>query len=161
MMRTLRWSLPLALLVLASMSVADFSRPTEDVWLGGPPSEADLDAMVEDGLGLVIDLRTSGEGIEATEAAARDRGLRYLNFAVGREMADEDLVAEAGAALEAALADGERVLLHCASGNRAGEIWARHRVQHGISAERALAESKAAGTRGERLEQLQDILAAD
>ncbi len=161
MMRTFRLALPLALLVLASMSFADFSRPTENVWLGGPPSEADLDAMVEEGLGLVIDLRTSEEGIEETEQAARDRGLRYLNIAVGRELADEDLVAETGAALEQALADGERVLLHCASGNRAGEIWARHRVQQGISAERALAESRASGTRGERLEQLQEILAAE
>ncbi|TVS16489.1 MAG: hypothetical protein EA417_10155 [Gammaproteobacteria bacterium] len=146
----LAWALP--------VSAGEFSQPKDDVWLGGPPSEADLDAMAEAGVGLVIDLRTTPEGIEDTERAAQERGLRYLNLPLGRELAEGELITRVGSELEASLASGEGVLLHCASGNRAGEVWALHRVAQGANAQQALEQAEASGTRDERLERLRDVL---
>lgn len=146
----LAWALP--------VGADEFSQPKDDVWLGGPPSETDLDTMAEAGVRLVIDLRTATEGIEDTERAAEERGLRYLNLPLGQEMAGEDLVAQVGSELEAALASGEGVLLHCASGNRAGEVWALHRARQGEDTQRALEQAEAAGTRGERLDRLREVL---
>lgn len=152
-------AIALALLgALAPTASADFSQPQEDVWLGGPPSEADLDRFAEQGVGLVIDLRTAAEGVAEAETAATERGLRWVNHPLGMDMADDELVAQVGTAIAEARARGEAVLLHCASGNRAGEVWALHQVKQGGDPARALADAEAAGTTAGRLERLQDTL---
>ncbi|MCC5886336.1 MAG: DUF885 family protein [Gammaproteobacteria bacterium] len=142
----------------ASSRITEFSQPAPGVWLGDPPTKADLDRLRQQGVGLVIDLRTAGEEIEDAADAATSFGLRYLNLPVGLDLADADVVAGFAAALEAATEAGEGVLLHCASGNRAGEVWALYQVEQGMSPAAALADAEAAGTRGERLERLQELL---
>ncbi len=142
----------------AASRVSEFSQPRDDLWLGGPPSRSDLERLREAGVTLVIDLRTADEEIDTTADAARAHGMRYLNLQVGEDMADAELVAEVGAALEAAAEAGEGVLLHCASGNRAGEVWALHQVRRGVAPAEALADAEAAGTRNDRLERLQEVL---
>lgn len=145
----------------ASSRVTEFSQPTPAVWLGGPPTRADMERLVADGVRLVIDLRTAEEGIDDAADTAMGHGLKYLNLPVGRDLADDEVVASFGAALAAAAAAGEGVLLHCASGNRAGEVWAMHRLSEGVAPAAALAEAEAAGTRDERLERLQALLAGE
>lgn len=150
------------LLALPLLSAAGaFSEPTSDVRIGGPPNQAELAAFAEAGGGLVIDLRTAAEGIEETREEAEAQGLRYENFPLGRDPAPESLVDEVGATLEAARAAGEKVLLHCASGNRAGEVWALHRIRQGVDPDQALAEARDAGTTGERLDDLERRLRSD
>lgn len=135
-----------------------FSQPTDRVWLGGPPSASDLERLHEAGVALVIDLRTIEEGIDEVAAASKAQGLRYLNVPLGEELASDELLQRVGSVLDRAKEDGEGVLLHCASGNRAGEVWALHRVQRGASVDEALEQAEEAGTRGDRLTRLREVL---
>lgn len=91
------------------------------VWLAGQPSEAGLRWSAQQGVGLVINLRTLEEiGQEVgydEEGTARELGLAFLHVPV----ASPDKIAPADAArIAAALeAAGGAVLLHCRSGARA------------------------------------------
>jgi len=151
----------LAVLLPLAGTAEEFSQPAPDVWLGGPPDADDLARLSAEGVTWVIDLRTPEEDIEVTATAAAAEGLKYVNFPLGQEFADDELVANVGRALEEARGSGDSVLLHCASGNRAGEVWALHRVAQGADPDEALAEAEAAGTRDERLERLKQALDRD
>lgn len=135
-----------------------FSQPRDDVWLGGPPSSTDLQRLAEAGVGLVIDLRTAEEDTDGAAEAALAQGMRYLNLPVGRDLVDADVLARFSTAFEEATAAAEGVLVHCASGNRVGELWALYRVEGGAAPATAIAEAVASGTREERLERLRQIL---
>lgn len=155
------WLAALALLAISlplAGAAETFSQPADDVWLGGPPDESDLDELKTQGVEWVIDLRTPEEDIEDTATAATARGMRYVNVPLGSEFADDEVMATVSLALDEAREAGAGVLLHCASGNRAGEVWALHRVAEGADTETALAEAEAAGTRDERLERLKRVL---
>lgn len=145
----------------AASRSSEFSQPRDDVWLGGPPSGKDLERLEQAGVGLVIDLRTAAEDTEGAADAARAQGMRYLNLPVGEEMADAEVLTRFEAAFEEANDASEGVLLHCASGNRAGELWALYRIDHGATPAQAIAEAVASGTRDDRLERLKQVLAED
>lgn len=145
---------------MASLA-SEFSRTRDDVWIGGQPSSHDLQRLKQAGVALVIDLRTPDEDIKATATEATKHGMGYLNLPVDKAMAEDEVVARFAVALERSREAGEGVLLHCASGNRAGEVWALHQVEHGEAPATAIAEAEAAGTRDDRLERLRETLADD
>lgn len=118
-----------------------------EVELGGPPDPQELDALHDSGLRLIVDLRTPGEGVTGEAVAAANAGIRYVNLPVGREPAAASVQARLASLLEET--DGD-VLLHCASGNRAGEVWARHLLAQGASLEEALEAGRAGGLKAER-----------
>lgn len=129
--------LALTLLLLAPAHAAE-------VGIAGTPDLAGLAARRDAGLALVVDLRTEAEDPTVERAAAEAVGLRWVNLPVGSDPADAAVVRRFGELL-ASVPEGRGVLLHCRSGNRAGEVWARHRLAQGASLEEALAEGFAAG----------------
>jgi uncharacterized protein (TIGR01244 family) len=91
------------------------------------------------GFKTVINLRTEQEGAKDEESAVKGLGLRYEWTPVTPESLSledvkkvEQVLADAGAA---------PVLLHCASANRVGAIWALMQVRRG----KTLAEAEAEG----------------
>jgi|AntRauTorcE11898_2_1112593.scaffolds.fasta_scaffold45091_2 uncharacterized protein (TIGR01244 family) len=123
------------------------ARAAGEVQLGGPPDPDRLPELRDSGVRLIVDLRTPGEGIAGEAVAAANAGIRYVNLPVGKEPASDQIQARLASLLEET--DGD-VLLHCASGNRAGEVWARHLLSRGASLEEALAAGRAGGLREER-----------
>lgn len=119
------------------------SRAAE-VGVAGAPELAGLAARRDAGLALVVDLRTAAEDPATERAAVEALGLRYVNLPVDEDPADPSVVRRF-AELLASVPEDRGVLLHCRSGNRAGEVWARHRLARGASLEQALAEGFAAG----------------
>jgi uncharacterized protein (TIGR01244 family) len=123
------------------------------VYFGGQPSEADLALFAKTGVKTVINLRTASElanlGFDES-TAAQSAGMTYLNLPMGR-----DIPAEAELEAMFTALDGAKqapVLLHCASSNRAGAVWALYRAHRdGIAAEQAIAEGRAAGMSSEAL----------
>lgn len=79
----------------------------------------------------VIDLRTEREGTAAAAARAQALGIDYHNVPIAGEAVDPDAVNTVAALIAAA--QGGPVLLHCASGNRAGMIWGAVQVRAGRS----------------------------
>ncbi|MDZ7825654.1 MAG: sulfur transferase domain-containing protein [Gammaproteobacteria bacterium] len=114
---------------------------------GRPPDPDELAAMRASGVRLIVDLRTPGEGVAGEAVAAANAGIRYVNLPVGHEPASANVQARLESLLEET--DGD-VLLHCASGNRAGEVWARHLLAQGASLEKALQAGRAGGLQEER-----------
>jgi uncharacterized protein (TIGR01244 family) len=95
------------------------------------------------GFKTVIDLRTEGEGTAAEQAAVTAQGLRYVSVPVTPDTLSAKDVDAVAAILDDAAA--EPVLLHCASGNRAGGLLAAVLARKGKSLDEAEAEGVKAG----------------
>ncbi len=121
-------------------------QPLPGLFTAGQPAMKDWAAIKAGGIRTVINLRTPGELKDRDEAAeVRAAGLRYVEIPVAG--AESIIPANAGA-LHAALAPahGGGVLVHCASGNRAGALLAlEQQAFDGVAPERALEFGKAAG----------------
>lgn len=121
-------------------------QPFADVATAGQPSPEQLRAAKAHGLRRIVNLRPHSEPIGFDEAAvAAELGIDYVNIPVA---GPGDLSADKARALDAALRDaGGPVLVHCASSNRVGALFALRAQQQGQSAEAALEVGRAAGLR--------------
>ena len=111
---------------------------------GSQPSRADLEKLKAAGVTTVINLRGTGEDAGFDEAAAaKALGLLYVAIPIA---GGAEVTADNAAKLDAAMrkADG-KVLIHCASGNRAGALLALRAAAAGQTVEEAIAFGKSAG----------------
>ena len=115
------------------------------LYTAGQPAPGDWDAIAARGISTVINLRTTEELAGRDEAAeVRATGLRYLEIPVAGA---DGITVDNARLLHEALAPGHgRVLVHCASGNRAGALLALEQAQfHGVPVDAALALARKAG----------------
>lgn len=94
-----------------------------DLWIAGQPSVEGLRWATENGVAMVINLRTPVERASLAvdgEAAARDLGLGYVSIPVASTGAVTDQDVEAARAAMDATDGG--VLIHCRSGVRAAHL---------------------------------------
>lgn len=117
----------------------------------GQPSEAQLGRLAETGFTHVVQLRPADEeGSGWEEARAQELGLQFERIPVA---GGADLTEANARALDAAIAraQGQGVLVSCASGNRVGGLLAlRAHFCQGLAPEAALELGKKAGlTRAE------------
>jgi uncharacterized protein (TIGR01244 family) len=116
----------------------------------GQPAPQALAKLEDMGFRTVVNLRTEKEGAAAERAVVEAQGLRYVWVPVTAESfgpADVDAVQEV-------LDDRSSgpVLLHCASSNRVGAVWAVIQSRQGKSLDEALAAGRAAGLSGPPME---------
>ena len=116
----------------------------------GQPSPEALARLGEMGFKTVVNLRTEREGAAEERAVVEAQGLRYVWVPVTAESfspADVD-------AVQKALDDPSSgpVLLHCASSNRVGAVWAVIQSRQGKTFDEALAAGRAAGLSSPQLE---------
>ncbi|TDU24181.1 uncharacterized protein (TIGR01244 family) [Panacagrimonas perspica] len=120
--------------------------PSPDLITGGQPTADDFATMAAAGLKHVINLRPENEDAGFDEAAlAAKLGLRYTLIPVAGA---GDLTEENARKLDAALATapGQPTIVHCASSNRVGGLFAlREAWVKGKSNADALAYGRAAG----------------
>jgi uncharacterized protein (TIGR01244 family) len=124
------------------------------VYFAGQPSEADFKKFADLGVKHVINLRTGGElanlGYEEDKVVA-GANMEYRHMAMGRDLPTGSELDALFAAIDKGKEDGG-VLIHCASSNRVGTVWAAYRgLNDKLPKEAALAEGKAAGMRAEGL----------
>ena len=132
----------------AATSVA-LLQPLPGLYTAGQPAARDWAAIKARGVRTVVNLRVPGEIKGRDEAAeVRAAGLRYIEIPVGG--AEGINPANARALHEAlAPAHGGGVLVHCASGNRAGALLAlEQRDFDDVAAPRALEIGKSGGVTG-------------
>lgn len=121
----------------ARVTAPGFDQPLlrrGDMWIAGQPTMDGLRWAMENGVTLVINLRTPQERESLTfdgEAAAPALGMRYVSIPVASSGAitAADL-AEARAAMDAV---GGGVLIHCRSGVRAGHFAERLNAQGDVA----------------------------
>jgi protein tyrosine phosphatase (PTP) superfamily phosphohydrolase (DUF442 family) len=121
----------------SQIPVSEYVLQVSDrVTLAGLLNEAAIDDLSAQGA-LVIDLRTAEEGIDVEQQKLSDAKVTYAHLPMGRK----PLPVATVAALNVLLTDhsDQDVVIHCASGNRAGLLWAAHLLDAGTPLEDALA----------------------
>lgn len=114
----------------AAEPVSDFQQPLADGVVVAGALHADAFERLAAGT-RVIDLRGADEGTAEAAAAAAAAGVDYHNVPVPGAAIDPDQVAEVARLIDQA--GGRPVLLHCASGNRAGMIWGAVQLRRGVA----------------------------
>lgn len=107
--------------------------------------DAEILAIAKDaGFATVIDMRMPNENRGFDEAAVSESlGLHYVSLPVS---GGGDVTFENAAELDKILSESKGpVLMHCASGNRVGALYALRESLHGAGNDDALAAGKAAG----------------
>ncbi len=118
--------------------------PVNGVTTAGQPDAAALSIFAEQGYRTVIDIRTEPEdrGIDEAKVIG-DLGMEYIVFPIGKpEAINFDNARELGRLIEEA--DGP-VLVHCASANRVGALFALRKSLDGADDEMALEYGREAG----------------
>jgi uncharacterized protein (TIGR01244 family) len=116
----------------------------------GQPAPETLAKLKDMGFRTVVNLRTDKEGTAEEQKVVEAHGLRYVSVPVTTEslsLADAE-------AVEKVLHDPSSapVLLHCASSNRVGAVWALIQLREGKSLDEALAAGRDAGLKSPQLE---------
>lgn len=137
-----------------AVQVVNYNRASSWLATGGAFSAAEMAALKAAGFINVIDLRRAQEGTEAARAAAEAAGLNYLNLPLGRDKPDAETLARFNEWVAAH--QGESTLMHCASGNRAGTLWAMHLLSQQVPVEQAIQQGLAAGMAESRIPWLQE-----
>lgn len=115
----------------------------------GQPTPEGLAQLKGMGFKTVINLRTEKEGAKDEEAVVKAAGLNYVSVPVTAETlspSDADAVSKV---LDDPTAGP--VLLHCASANRVGAVWALIRLRQGATLEEAENDGKAVGLKSPAL----------
>lgn len=114
------------------------------VYTAGQPAAGDWAALAGGGVRTVIDLRTPGELKDRDERAEVEAaGMRYLALPIAGHAG---VTPENAKALSALLAGARGpVLVHCASGNRAGGLLALALAAQGMAPTQALETGRGAG----------------
>ncbi|MCB0350975.1 MAG: dual specificity protein phosphatase family protein [Bdellovibrionales bacterium] len=122
----------------------------------GQPTPAALDAAKADGVTTVINLRTPEE-INSLKykpsEEAKKRGLNYYNYPVNsKEPLDIATLDKIEKTFVLHHKKGEKVIVHCTSGQRAATWFAYHlRNAHGENLQKALSEARDVGLTNEKL----------
>lgn len=132
----------------AGGSEQDFGLPAEGspepgITTAAQPTPEHLQALADAGFTTVINLRTDGEMDFDEGTNVESLGMDYHRIPIGSAA---DVNEETARQLDSylAAADGP-VLVHCASSNRVGALFAVREHLAGADAETALAKGKAAG----------------
>lgn len=128
----------------------DYVRIRPGVAVAGQPTAEGLARLKALGFRSVVDLRREDEAGRAEEKAAVEAaGLRYLHVPVSAGTLSRNDVNAVARVLD----DSEAgpVLLHCATGNRAGGLWALAEAARGVPLEEAIADGRKAGLKSESM----------
>ncbi len=131
-------------------AIPNYRRIRPGLATAGQPSPEAIARLREMGFKTVINLRTEKEGGKGEEQSVAAAGLRYVWVPVSADTlsaADVDAVARV---LDDPAAGP--TLLHCASANRVGAVWAILQVRRGKTLEEAQAEGRAIGLASPALE---------
>jgi len=129
-----------------SSFLARAKHPSDTIWVAGQPNLDDLKAVKAAGIKWVVNMRAEGEptGFSDEKATVEGLGLGYTFIPVAGAAGVTTANAEA---LKATLQahEGDKILLHCASGNRVGALMALIAFDEGKTADEAMAIGKHAG----------------
>jgi uncharacterized protein (TIGR01244 family) len=116
----------------------------------GQPTPEALARLKEMGFRTVVNIRTEKEGAAEERGVVEAQGLRYVWVPVTPDTLSLADVEAVGRVLDDP-ASGP-VLLHCASSNRVGGVWAVLEARRGKSLDEALAAGRAAGLQSPAME---------
>jgi uncharacterized protein (TIGR01244 family) len=124
-------------------SVLNYNRATPKVATSGVIAQGGVKELARYGFRTIIDLRDpTEEGASEEAMAARRYEMYYVNIPVTKEGVSDEQLKKFVEAMEDV---HYPVLVHCASGNRVGAMWARYRYYQETPKELALEQGRTAG----------------
>jgi Uncharacterized protein conserved in bacteria len=144
-------------------SINQPKKVTDSIFIGGQPSETDLNAIKAKGFRSIINLRAPSEGSilkpEQEESKAREIGLEYVNIPVTEETTNDETVENISRKIKELKQEKAPVFIHCGSGKRAGAMTLLHlAVENGWTVEQAFEKAQSLGFAVESEPQLKKIL---
>lgn len=127
-------------------SIINYNRATSQIATSGIIGHNGAEILAEHGFRTIIDLRTPAEGTNEEKQAVEAADLHYINIPVTGEGINQKQLATFTKVIENT---AKPILVHCASGNRAGAMWVAYRISQGVAPEIAIEEGKAAGMKAE------------
>lgn len=127
-------------------TIKNYNRATSQIATSGIIGDKGAALLAEHGFKTIIDLRTPAEGTNEEKQAAETVSIHYINIPVTSEGITQKQLTAFTKAVENTT---KPVIVHCASGNRAGAMWAAYRISQGAAPEIAIEEGKAAGMKPE------------
>ena len=137
--------------------VLNYNRTTPTIATAGTIREGGLQRLQSLGFKSILDLRTQAEGTDKERQAATELGFNYANIAIARESPTEQQLDRFSSWVENG--DHYPLLIHCASANRVGTLWAMHRITRGAPLAEALLEGRTIGMQPSREVQVNDFAA--
>jgi uncharacterized protein (TIGR01244 family) len=125
------------------------------VLVAGQPTPLGLANARDEGVEMVINLRTVGEMSFDERSIAHGLGMQYVGipFSAGGQD-DRPVQLFIGTLRQLRAQDGEesRVLVHCSDGDRAAAVWAMYEITEGkVNPELAVARARLAGLKSPEL----------
>ena len=124
-------------------AIPNYHRVRPGLATAGLPTPEGLLHLKAMGFRTVIDLRTEKEGVKAEQEAVEKEGLRYVWVPMTAATFSAADVAKVASVVDDEAAGP--IVLHCATANRAGGVWAALAAAKGKSVDEAEAEGRAAG----------------
>lgn len=119
-----------------------YQRVSPEIATSGGLTADAIQELAKHSFRTVIDLRTEPEGTQEEKLAVEAADMAYINIPVTNAGIDDSQLA----AFKQAIAQASPpILLHCATGNRAGAMWTSYRLGEGVTPEIAFKEGRAAG----------------
>jgi uncharacterized protein (TIGR01244 family) len=134
----------------------NYTRLKPHIATAGLLKNGAIPALKALGFATIVDLRGPDEGAGAEKQTVEAAGLRYVNIPVINGVPTDAQVAEFARVVEDA--NSAPLLVHCASANRVGAMWALYRVRQGIPLSIALEEGRTAGLQPDREAELRKRL---
>ncbi|MDF1643745.1 MAG: sulfur transferase domain-containing protein [Pseudomonadales bacterium] len=129
-----------------AVAIKNAKQPFPGILTGGQPSKQQLLEAKQKGYKTIISLRTRKEtGLWDEEKTVQDLGMKYVSIPVS---GGSDVNKQNSQALIQALSDAKDypVMVHCASGNRVGALFAIDaKFNRGMTSEQALQIGRDAG----------------
>jgi uncharacterized protein (TIGR01244 family) len=136
----------------AKPALPNYVEVTSLIGAGGQPDLNGIKQMAEKGYKTIINIRTSGEeyDLAGEEKQALQLGLRYYIVPFGGQEPQEAQALAFNSLLSAL--KGEKVFIHCGSGNRVGSLLMIYfALEGGMAMDKAEQEARKAGLRSPQL----------
>lgn len=125
------------------MNVINWLEVEPHVYSAGQPDASGWADIAAAGVKTVVNLRPRAEQMEDEQSLVEAAGMTYHNWPVSSL---DDVSVEMAQRLHELLAKGEEgLLVHCASGNRVGALFAMERHIMGHNVEESMERGRAAG----------------
>ncbi|MGH1370788.1 MAG: hypothetical protein ACRBBW_02050 [Cellvibrionaceae bacterium] len=126
------------------LGIKNLKQPADQVWVAGQPNREQIEQLGKTGVTHVINLRPEAETDWQEDTLLEAQGIVFHRLPVS---GIADLNYSKAAELDRLLTSlkGEKVLVHCASGNRVGGLVALQALAEGATEARAIEKGKAWG----------------
>jgi uncharacterized protein (TIGR01244 family) len=118
---------------------------TPGVYTAGVLNPDKTGEIASAGINAVINLRFPKESKYDEKPHMEEAGIKYVRFPIAGGVPAQETVAKFSSIVDQLA--GQQILVHCASGNRVGILWAAHLLDQGMALDQAIEQVREVTTR--------------